>query len=368
MSPAPLPPTASSTRLLSLDALRGFDMCWILGLSTLVSQILNRAFPQSDVVTSITTQFKHADWAGFRFYDLIFPLFLFLAGVSLAIALPRRLAREGRGATIRHLLARAAILLALGIIYSGGVKNGWDQIRWLGVLQRIGIASAASGILSLWLQPRGLTITAVTLLIGYFLLLRFVPVPGIGAGNFAEGMNLTNHLDSIWLPGRKYDGNHDPEGILSTLPAIATALLGLLAGKWITGSAAPSRKAVGLLAAGLLLLALGWAWHPFFPVIKKIWTSSFVLVAAGWSALLLALFYTIIDVLGFRRGLSPLLWVGANPIALYLASGFGFFRTISERLVTAPPPPYDWLPSAMTFTLMLATARWLHRRQIFIRV
>ena len=358
----------ASTRLLSLDALRGFDMCWILGLSTLVEQVLQRAFPEYHLAASIAMQFDHVDWAGFRFYDLIFPLFLFLAGVSLAIAVPRRVAREGRGATIRHLLARAVILVVLGIIFSGGVKNGWDQIRWLGVLQRIGIASAAAGLLSLCLKTRGLIVTIATFLIGYFLLLRFVPVPGVGAGNFAEGMNLTNYLDSIWLPGRKYDGNHDPEGLLSTLPAIATALLGLLSGQWLTGSASPLRKFSGLIAAGLLLLALGWAWHPFFPVIKKIWSSSFVLVAAGWSAILLGLFYGIVDVLGWRRGLAPFLWVGANPIALYLCSGFGFFRTISERLATAPPPPYDWLPSAMTFAVMLATAQWLHRRQLFLKV
>lgn len=362
-------PTAPApTRLLSLDALRGFDMCWILGLSAVVTQMLSRAFPNNEAVADLAAQFTHVKWDGFRFYDLIFPLFLFLAGVSLAIAVPRRVARDGRGAAIRHLLARAGILVALGIIFSGGVKNGWDQIRWLGVLQRIGIASAAAGILSLWLSPRGLAAAAASLLIGYFLLLRFIPVPGIGSGNFAEGMNLTNYLDSLWLPGRKYDGDHDPEGILSTLPAIATALLGLLAGKWITSDTAPARKAGGLITAGLIMLALGWAWHPFFPIIKKIWSSSFVLVAAGWSAILLGSFYFIVDVLGWRRGLSPFLWVGSNPIALYLCSGFGFFRTISERLVTTPPPPYDWIPSAMTFLIMLTTARWLHQRKIFLKV
>jgi len=345
-------------------------MCWILGLATLTEQVLKRTFPASPIVTDIALQFDHVDWAGFRFYDLIFPLFLFLflAGVSLAIAVPRRVSRDGRRATIRHLLARAAILVVLGIIYSGGMKNGWDHIRWLGVLQRIGIASAAAGLLSLWLGTRGLIVTVATFLIGYFLLLRFIPVPGIGAGNFAEGMNLTNYLDSIWLPGRKYDGNHDPEGLLSTLPAIATALLGLLAGKWITGPATPLRKFSGLITAGLLMLALGWAWHPFFPVIKKIWTSSFVLVAAGWSAILLGLFYFIVDVLHWRRGLAPFLWVGANPIALYLCSGFGFFRIISERLLFQTDSSYAWLPSAMTFAVMLATAQYLHRRQIFLRV
>lgn len=343
-------------------------MCWILGLATVFTKLLERSFPEYQVAASIAEQFTHVKWDGFRFYDLIFPLFLFLSGASLAIAVPRRVARDGRSAAVRHLLARALIIFALGVFFSGGLKDGWDHIRWLGVLQRIGIASAAAGLLSLWLGTRGLSVAAVVLLIGYYLLLRLVPVPGVGAGNFAEGMNLTNYLDSIWLPGRKYDGNHDPEGILSTLPAIATALLGLLAGRWVTSSAAPMRKVSGLILAGLLIFALGWAWHPFFPVIKKIWSSSFVLVAAGCSAMLLGVFYWIVDVLGWRRGLAPFLWVGANPIALYLCSGLGFFRTISERLLIKPAPPFDWLSSATTFAVMLATAWWLHRRKIFLRV
>ena len=343
-------------------------MCWILGLATVFTQVLGRAFPESQIATDIAAQFTPVKWDGFRFYDLIFPLFLFLSGVSLAIAVPRRVARDGRGAAARHLLARALIIFLLGVLFSGGLKDGWDHIRWLGVLQRIGIASAAAGLLSLWLGTRGLTIAAAVLLVGYFLLLRFVPVPGVGAGNFAEGMNLTNYLDSIWLPGRKHDGNHDPEGILSTLPAIATALLGLLAGRWITGTASPMRKVLGLILAGVVMLALGWAWHPYFPVIKKIWSSSFVLVAAGCSAVLLGLFYLLVDVCGWRRGLAPFMWVGANPIALYLCSGFGFFRTISERLITKPSPLFDWIPSATTFAVMLATAWWLHRRKIFLRV
>ena len=209
-------------------------MCWILGLSAVFTKVLQRAFPEHKMAADIAEQFEHVTWDGFRFYDLIFPLFLFLSGVSLAIAVPRRVGRDGRGAAARHLLARALIIFVLGVIFSGGLKDGWDQIRWLGVLQRIGIASAAAGLLSLWLDARGLGVAAAVLLVGYFLLLRFVPVPGVGAGNFAEGMNLTNYLDSIWLPGRKYNGDHDPEGILSTVPAIATALLGLLAGKWIT--------------------------------------------------------------------------------------------------------------------------------------
>lgn len=357
-----------STRLLSLDALRGFDMCWILGLASVVTEVLARVFPEHQSAVNFAMQFEHADWEGFRFFDLIFPLFLFLAGVSMAIALPKRVARDGRSAAVRHLLARAVMLVALGILASGGLKNGWDGIRWLGVLQRIGIASAAAGLMSLWMGARGLTVAAVALLIGYFLLLRFVPVPEVGAGNFAEGMNLTNYLDRVWLPGRKYDGDHDPEGILSTLPAIATALLGVLAGRWLTDDAKPMRKVGGLIVAGSVMLALGWAWHPYLPVIKKIWTSSFVMVAGGWSAVLLGVFYWLVDVLRWRRGLEPFLWVGANPIVLYLCAGFGFFRVVSERLLFPTPPPYDWMPACMTFLVMLVVARWMYKRGIFVKV
>ncbi len=366
--PAMPPNTPTPPRLVSLDALRGFDMCWILGLGAVVKTLLDRLASGTTANALITTQLEHVAWDGFRFYDLIFPLFLFIAGVSMAVALPRRLERGGRAAAVRHLIGRALILVALGVFFSGGLKDGWDKIRWLGVLQRIGIASAAAGMLSLWLGWRGLAIAALSLLGGYCLLLGFVPVPKFGAGDFAEGHNLTNYLDSIWLPGRKYNGDHDPEGILSTLPAIATALLGLLAGKWITGGASSMKKSLGLIGAGVILIALGWAWHPFFPVIKKIWSSSFVLVAGGWSAVLLGLFYWIVDVCGLRFWTPPFIWVGANPITLYVCSGLGFFRTISERLVGQTSGDWAWVLPGVTFSLMLLTARWLWKRGILIKV
>jgi predicted acyltransferase len=263
---------------------------------------------------------------------------------------------------------RALVIFALGVIYSGGLSRGWDEVRWLGVIQRIGIASAAAGLLSIWLDGRGLAIATAVLLVGYWLLLSFVPVPGFGAGDFAEGRNLANYLDSIWLPGRKYDGDHDPEGILSTLPAIGTALLGLLAGNWLSRDMEPRRKVGGLLLAGVALLAAGWAWHPFFPVVKKLWSSSFVLVTAGWSAILLAGFYWIIDVCGWRRWCEPFVWVGANPISLYLAAGMGAFRTVNQRIVGPLSAEWAWVGSITAFVLMLLTARWLYRRGILLRV
>jgi predicted acyltransferase len=360
------PPESTSQRLISLDALRGFDMCWILGLAGVVKAIWKRfQLPGGNVIEA---QLEHVRWDGFHFYDLIFPLFLFIAGVSLAIALPRHVARYGLAVTVRKLILRAAILFLLGVFYSGGLQKGLDQVRWLGVLQRIALGSCFAGLLSLWLSPRGLLASAVILLVGYWALLTFVPVPEFGAGNYAEGKNLTNYLDRIWLPGHKYDGDHDPEGILSTLPAIATALLGILAGKWILGPASPLRKGVLLMAVGAALVGLGLLWGLQFPVIKKIWSSSFVLMAGGWSSLLLGAFYLVIEVAGIRWWTAPFVWVGANPILLYVCAGLGLFRLIGERLVGPMGHDWNWVPAAVNFALMLLVARFLYRRNIFLRV
>lgn len=343
-------------------------MCWILGLGGVVQAFLKSALPNLPAAQFVSSQLEHVPWQGFHFYDLIFPLFVFLSGVSLAIALPRRLERDGMAATCRHLLARGLILFVLGIYFSGGLKDGWEKVRWLGVLQRIGIASAAAGLLSLRLSSRALAATTFGILAGYALLFHWVPVPGVEVTSFEEGKNLANYFDKLWLPGRRYNGTHDPEGILSTLPAVASALLGLLAGRWIISPRTQKQVLSGLCTAGAALLIAGWCWHPFFPVIKKIWSSSFVLVAAGWSALLLAAFYWLTDVKGWTFWTPPLLWVGSNPIVLYLLGGMGMFRTVSERLVPKQDPTGGWLGAAAAFSAMLLLARWLHRRAIFIRI
>jgi len=361
-------PPEDSKRLVSLDALRGFDMCWILGLAGVIEALLQQVLPGAALTRFVDYEFTHAEWEGFRFEDSIFPLFLFISGVSMAFAVPGRLAREGEIGVIKHLVVRAAIIFFLGVIYSGGMKNGWDQIRWLGVIQRIGVASAIAGILSIRLSTRSLIIVTAALLIGYYLMLALIPVPGVGAGNYAEGKNLTNYLDSIWLPGRKHNGDHDPEGILSTLPAIATALLGLLAGQWLRTDKPPITKVRGLLIVGLALFALGWAWHPAFPVVKKLWTSSFVLVSGGYSTIVLALFYYIVDIKLWRGWCPAFIWVGANPLTLYLMHGLRFFSIVNERLVGSPKGNWAWVGTVTAFALMILTARWMYRRGIFLRV
>lgn len=343
-------------------------MCWILGLGGVVQGVLKTAFPEAATARFVSKQLEHVPWEGFHFYDLIFPLFVFLSGVSLALALPRRVARDGMAGTSGHLLLRGLALFLLGVFFSGGVREGWEKVRWLGVLQRIGIASALAGLLSLRLSTRALVAVAFGILAGYAVLLCWVPVPGVEGHSFAEGENLTNYIDRIWLPGRKHNGPHDPEGLLSTLPAVCSALFGVIAGRWLTSNRPQRQLLAGLCVAGVALLVAGWCWHPFFPIIKKIWSSSFVLVAAGWSALLLAAFYWLTDIKGWNGWTPPFLWVGSNPITLYLLSGMGLFRTVSERLVVKPDPSGGWLGAAVGFAAMLALARWLYRRGIFIRV
>jgi predicted acyltransferase len=343
-------------------------MCWILGLGGVVQAVLKTAFPGATAAQFVSKQLEHVPWAGFHFYDLIFPLFVFLSGVSLAIALPRRLARDGVAGTCGHLLFRGFVLFLLGVYFSGGLKDGWEKVRWMGVLQRIGLASALAGLLSLRLSTRELVVVTFGILAGYAALLRWVPVPGMDGHSFAEGENLANYIDRTWLPGRKHNGSHDPEGLLSTLPAACSALFGVMAGRWLTSARSPRQILTGLCAVGATLVVAGWCWHPFFPIIKKIWSSSFVLVAAGWSALLLAAFYWLTDIKGWNGWNAPFLWVGSNSIILYLLGGMGLFRTVSERLVVKPDPTGGWLGAAVAFAAMLALARWLYRRGIFIRV
>lgn len=324
-------------------------------------------------------QFDHVAWAGFRLYDLIFPLFLFLIGVAIPLSLDKLVATAGRGAAVRRILRRTVVLVVIGILFSGGLAGGWGEVRLLGVLQRLGLCYGAAALLYLYLRPRGMAITAVALLVGYWALLTFVPVPGFGAGDFGEGRNLTNWIDAQYLPLAKYDGDHDPEGLLSTLPAIVTCLLGVFASLELRHLQRPSgAKVLRLVLAGLLMLVVGWVWAAQFPVIKKLWTSTFVLVAGGWSLLLLATFYLVIDVWKWRGWTTPFAWVGANALTIYLlALSVVDFRGLAARFAggdVAAALEGWWLGLGVVAVAALAVlfeillCGFLYRRKIFLRL
>ena len=397
-----------SDRLMSLDALRGFDMFWILGADSFVYALHETA--QTAPTKFLATQLDHAEWKGFHFYDLIFPLFVFMMGVSTVFSLSKTIAREGRAVAVKRVLKRGVLLFIVALIYSGGFTNPWPDMRLMGVLNRIAICYTAGGLMFIFLKPRALAAAAAALLIGYWALLACVPFPDVRPtpggdavitkeagytnivqlnmastnlihGSYIQGVNLTDYLDQKYLPGRKYDGTYDPEGILSNLPAIVTGLLGIFAGLLVRNKSVPDqKKVIWLISAGAVSTALGWIWGIDFPVIKKIWTSSYVLVAGGYSAMLLGLFYWIVDVKKWRAWCQPFVWIGMNPITLYLASNFmgGLgYEKLARRLAGGPVKNFfdthitagvgDLIIAATAVALFLWFARFLYQRKIFLR-
>jgi len=370
-------------RVASVDALRGFAMFWIITGDAFAWALHDMAAGKqgslSAAVQFVSDHFKHAPWEGFRFYDLLFPLFLFVVGVSIVFSLSRLTEREGKWAAHRRVLRRSFLLFVLGLIYYGGTSNLWPEIRLLGVLQRIALCYLFASLLFLNLDVRGLVVAFVALLVGYWALMTFVPVPEVGAGSFSKEANLARWIDSHSLPGRLAHGDWDSEGLFSTLPAVGSCLLGVLAGLLLKDVRVQSlQKTRWFIGCGIVLVAAGYLWGLQFPVIKPIWTSSFVLVAGGYSLLLLGTFYLLIDV-GEHRAWSPVfLWFGANAIALYMINNMVGFQAVASRLVGGDI--YNFLNAhvtggaggfvniAVAVTLAIVLARYLYQRKIFLRV
>jgi predicted acyltransferase len=383
-------PALQTRRVESVDVLRGFNFVWILGGDMLMWAIAEMSKGKGSLVAAaggfLGGQLTHVAWDGFRFYDLIFPLFVFLTGVSIVLSLPRLVEREGRARAQMRILRRALILYGLGLVYYGGLSHyyeglggHWSDIRVLGVLQRISLCYLAASLMFLNFSLRGLIAAFVGLLVGYWALMTFVPVPGIGAGSFAPDANLANWIDAHYLPGRLWDVTRDPEGILSTLPAIASCLLGVFAGLLLRDVRVPAQtKSLWLIGAGIVLLAAGYVWALQFPIIKAIWTSSFVLVAGGWSAILLGAVHQVVDVWGLKRWATAFTWIGTNAIALYMINNLVGLDKVAARFVdgdlaklldrAVTPGAGAFLTAALTVTFAVALARYLYGHKIFIRV
>jgi predicted acyltransferase len=376
MNPSPLAENEPRPRLQSLDALRGFDMIWIVGAEAVGAAV--GKLGGGPVLKAFAAQFDHVAWQGFHFYDLIFPLFVFMIGVSITFSIRRLVDTEGRPAALRRVFRRGLLLYVLGLFYYGGFDGPIANIRLMGVLQRLGLCYLFASLLFIYFRPRALFAIVVAILVGYWALLTFVPVPGWGAGDFSEGHNLTNWVDQHYLPGRKWDGDHDPEGLLSTLPAIASCLLGVFAGLLLRDPARSGKEKAGVLAGiGVAMLLAGFLWGFEFPIIKKIWTSSYVLVAGGWSMVMLSAFYLVIDVWEVRSWSMPFVWIGCNALTLYLITNVADFWKLASRLVGGDVG--DWLDARWTglsglvtgcvcVGLCMLVCGFLYRRKIFLRL
>lgn len=401
------PASAADSRLMSVDALRGFDMLWIVGAGSIVNAL--ERMGANPVTAALANQLKHVEWEGFRFYDLIFPLFLFIVGISLVFSLDKELERGGRAWVLGRVFRRGILLFAVGVFYYGGVSKPWPEVQLGGVLHRIAACYVGAALIYTFVRsPGGLVIVCALLLIGFWALVTFVPIPDlklsravveevarkIGSdapadiaasvgnrvrGSYEEGRNLVNYLDFLYLPGKKAQGYYINEGLLSTLPAIALPLFGVLTGLLFKNGRVESRgKIAWLVAAGLVGLLLGLIWCPSFPLIKRIWSSSFILVAGGCSSLLMALFYWLVDVRGWRRWCQPFVWIGCNALTIYLASAIVGFQSLAARftggdverfLDARVAQGFGGLLTACTgLLLVILFARFLYRRQIFLRL
>ena len=379
-STAPPPPD----RLLSIDALRGFDMFWIIGGDTLLRALAHWAdWPRKGLIDE---QLEHAEWEGFHFYDLIFPLFLFLVGVVLPFSLGKLRQRgEPRSRTYWRIVRRTVLLFALGLVYNQFLQLGFytpplgfdfAAVRVAGVLQRIAICYGVAALVVLHTGLRGRVAITAALLLGYWALRALVPAPGSVPGDSSRYGNLAGYVDAHYLPGKilaEYYGYGDNEGLLSTVPAVGTALMGALAGRWLrSGGRSGMRKVMGLAGAGVVGLLFGWAWGLWFPIIKNLWTSSFVLFAGGWSLLLLALFYGVIDLLLWRAWAFFFVVIGANAITAYLLPHVIDFEKVGHFFLGGVQRHAGAFGPVVAALGVLA-AQWLlllylYRRRLFLRV
>jgi predicted acyltransferase len=363
-------------RLVSLDAFRGITIAGMI--------LVNNPGSWKYVYPPL----RHAAWHGWTPTDLVFPFFVFIVGCSISLALSRRIGEgAGRSDLYRKIFKRSAIIFFLGILLHLIPRFNFAAMRIPGVLQRIALCYLFAALLYIHSGVKGRAVAVVIILASYWLVMKLVPVPGHGAGGLDLQGNLCSFIDTKVLAGHLYKPQFDPEGILSTFPAVATAVLGTLAGDWLRTSKKGFAKASGLAVAGAALTVLGLVLHPYFPINKQLWTSTFVLFSAGTALLLLAGCYFLIDVLGLKTWAIPFLVFGTNAIVAFVASGLvvkllllvkvssggekvGLLSFIYERVFAVWAGNFGGsLAYAAAYLLIwLAVLSPLYRKKIFIKI
>ncbi len=360
-------------RVMSIDALRGFDMFWIIGGGRIFAS-LHDVFDQP-ATAWIRTQLTHVKWEGFRFEDLIMPLFLFIVGVVMPYSLnKRRLEGHGKKRLYLHILKRTIILFVLGMIAQGRLLE-YDLSKlhiYSNTLQAIAVGYIIAAIIMLNLGFRWQIATTGILLLLFWALMMLVPVPGHGAGVLTPNENLAIYIDRI-IFGPFIDGTNPPyTWILSGMTFACTVMLGVMAGHILRSDKVGIRKVLWLLAAGIGCIVAGLIWSLFFPIIKHLWTSSFVLFSGGLCYILLAMFYLVIDVLGFRRWAFGFVIIGMNAIAVYMATHLINFRNIGgafvEGLEKYAGNWYSLIYALAGFAVVWLILWWMYRKKSFIKI
>ncbi len=362
--------TEPHKRLYSLDALRGFDMFWITGggmLAIAVSRLTGNEW--------LEQQMHHVKWEGFRFYDLIFPLFMFIAGVAIPFSVKAKLEKNVPKKTLFwKVFKRMVILILLGILYNGTFKNGFDSGRIASVLGQIGIGYFFAALIVIYFSSfRSRIIWLAGVLIGIGILQLLIPVPGFGAGIITPEGSINSYIDRLFLPGRLHGGTFDPEGILCSLSATGVTLMGTIAGNILRKKKSSDWQKIGYLtAAGAVSIILALILSTFYPIIKSAWTSTFNLLTGGISFILLAFFYMIIDHWGFKKWAFYFRIIGMNSIFVYLftrmtnawdLSDF-FFGWLIKPLGESGNIPHI-LAGLLVIWLLLY---YMYKKNIFLRI
>jgi predicted acyltransferase len=264
---------------------------------------------------------QHASWNGWTLADLVFPFFIFIVGASIPFAFVRKLDQGmSRKKLLTHVVRRTTILFVLGLFINGFPAFDTTTFRIMGVLQRIALCYLFASLVFLFLKPKWRIYLTIAIPIAYWMLMTLIPVPGFGPGVLTENGNLAGYVDRLLLNGHLYAKTWDPEGLLSTLPAVATALIGILAGQHLRSNAKPQAKTVNLLFFGSISLAIGSLWGFWFPINKSLWTSSYVAFTGGIALILLATCFFIIDAKGYIAWTKPFTMLGLNSIFIYVLS------------------------------------------------
>jgi predicted acyltransferase len=370
----------AATRLVSLDVFRGATMAGMV--------IVNNPGDWSNVYWPLL----HAEWNGWTPTDLIFPFFLFIVGVSITLS--------KRSTSAASILKRGAIIFGVGLFLAGYPRFDVTHWRIPGVLQRIAICYTIAALTYQWLrfgsrfrsasrttQAGVIALAAAVLTLGYWAIMMLVPVPGGTAGNLTPDGNLAAYIDRLLLTGHIYRPTFDPEGPLSTIPAVATTLLGIITGLWMGSDELPSRKAAGLLVGGVVGIVIGEVWNLAFPINKNLWTSSYVWFTAGGAAFLLGICYWVIDVRGWRGWTKPFVILGVNALALFAFSAL-LVKTLLRITITfddgtsmtawkwlyvtafqpyAPPKVASLMFAIVNLVVLFFVLWWMYRRQIFLK-
>jgi predicted acyltransferase len=378
--------TITNGRLVSLDALRGFVMFWIMSGEHII-HALAKAVP-IPVFIWMSSQLHHTEWEGITFYDMIFPIFLFVAGVSMpysfdkkmntaGVSTPMELPSKEKKKIYLSMLKRACILIFLGFIVNGLLRfDGYEQTRFASVLGRIGLAWFFAGIIYLNFDLKKQIFWFTGILIGYYLAMKLIPVPGFGAGVLTKEGSLEAYIDQLFLPGRLHSKVYDPEGLFSTIPAVATALLGMFLGTFLkaSGTFSTNKKLLILVTSAIVLIGIGLLWNYDFPINKRLWSSSFVFYVGGFSILFFTFFYLIIDVLGFHKWAFPLILIGSNSILIYMAAeGLVNFKHTADFVFGGliKFSPLVWQPVFTTLSVtfvQLILLYFLYKKKWFLKI